>query len=245
MVCRVMVHDSLPAHEEITMGQIRTDGTTHDTTDETTGETTDETTTHAVAPWDCLASWTEAEREWWRMGPFDGGIPGLVRRVRRILDVSQRGLAQLLEVSQSVVARWETGRTSPRADVLQSMLRLARVRMVLEDEDTGKEVRPMRADGARKHGGSRFPAHVDLRATGWWVPRAFREMTSAEHLRYRDRSRIERDPAIRFRLCPHLKWIERGLFGTPVDHPAVHQFAAEVEHLEEVWQARWAASRAA
>ena len=60
---------------------------------------------------------TQAELEWLAMGPLDGGIPGLVRRVRRILDVSQRGLAALLGVSQSVVARWETGRTSPRSSV--------------------------------------------------------------------------------------------------------------------------------
>ena len=195
--------------------------------------------------WDCLANWTEAEREWWWMGPFRGGVPGLVRRVRRILDVSQRGLAKLLDVSQSAVARWETGRTSPRVDVLQTMLRLARVRVVLEDIDTGKEVQPMRADGARKHGGSRFPAHTDLRATGWWVPRELREMTSIEYFRHRDRSRALRDPAIRCRTSPHLKWIERSLWGVPDDHPAVHQLAAEVEHLEEVREARWGRRRAA
>ena len=38
-------------------------------------------------------TWTEDEIGWYLMGPFDGKIPGLVRRVRRILDVSQRGLA--------------------------------------------------------------------------------------------------------------------------------------------------------
>ncbi|WP_191280514.1 helix-turn-helix domain-containing protein, partial [Nocardioides flavus (ex Wang et al. 2016)] len=62
---------------------------------------------------DAMVNWSPAEREWWWMGPFAGQVPGLVRRVRRILDVSQRGLAALLGVSQSVVARWETGRTSP------------------------------------------------------------------------------------------------------------------------------------
>ena len=67
-------------------------------------------------------TWTEDEIGWYLMGPFDGKIPGLVRRVRRILDVSQRGLAALLEVSQSVVARWETGRVSPRASVLHALL---------------------------------------------------------------------------------------------------------------------------
>jgi transcriptional regulator with XRE-family HTH domain len=68
---------------------------------------------------------TEAEREWLLMGPIDGGVPGLVRRIRRMLDVSQRGLAELLGVSQSVVARWETARTSPRVSFVQRMLELA------------------------------------------------------------------------------------------------------------------------
>ncbi len=24
--------------------------------------------------WDCMANWTQAERDYWFMGPFDGGI---------------------------------------------------------------------------------------------------------------------------------------------------------------------------
>ena len=195
--------------------------------------------------WDCLANWTDAEREWWWMGPFGGGVPGLVRRIRRILDVSQRGLAKILGVSQSVVARWETGRTSPRVAVLERMLRLARVEVTLRDEDTGKQVRPMRADGARKHGGSRFPAHTDLRATGWWVPRALRRMTSVEYFVQRDRSREARDPYISYRTSPRAKRVERAIYGTPDDHPAVHQLAAEAEHLDELREAWRPVPRAA
>jgi hypothetical protein len=37
--------------------------------------------------WDAMVNWSQAEREWWFMGPFAGQVPGLVRRVRRILDV--------------------------------------------------------------------------------------------------------------------------------------------------------------
>ena len=182
--------------------------------------------------WDCLANWTQAERDYWFMGPFDGGIPGMVRRIRRILDVSQRGLAAILEVSQSVVARWETGRTSPRASVVERLLRLARLRVTVRDEDD-REVGPMRADGARTHGGSRFPAHVDLRATGWWVPRRLRAMTSVEAYAWRDRSRRVGDPAVRYRVSPFWKRIERELHGTPDDHPALDQLVAEVRFLDE------------
>ena len=189
-----------------------------------------------LPPWDCMAKWTQAEREVWLMGPFHGGIPGMVRRIRRILDVSQRGLAALLGVSQSAVARWETGRTSPRVSVLERLLRMAGLRMDFHDEDTGEEVGPMRADGARTHGGSRYPAHTDLTATGWWVPRRLRSMTSIEAFRARDHSRRIGDPAIRCRISPFWKQVQRLVHGTPDDHPAVHQFVAEVRYLDEVWE---------
>lgn len=184
------------------------------------------------ASWDSMANWTQAERDYWFMGPFDGGLPGMIRRVRRILDVSQRGLAALLKVSQSVVARWETGRTSPRWCMVEQLLRMARLRATVRDEQ-GEEVGPMRADGARTHAGSRYPAHVDLRATGWWVPRRLRSMTSVEAFAWRDRSRRIGDPAIRYNASPFWKAVERELYGIPDDHPAVHQLAAEVRYLEE------------
>jgi hypothetical protein len=108
-------------------------------------ETQDGTAEVDGSSWDCLANWTQAERDYWFMGPFDGGTPGMVRRIRRILDVSQRGLAAILEVSQSVVARWETGRTSPRASVprrkpLPRACRPARDRVVGPAEVAGDDV---------------------------------------------------------------------------------------------------------
>lgn len=177
---------------------------------------------------------TEEEREWMLMGPFDGEVPGLVRRVRRILDVSQRGLAGILDVSQSVVARWETGRTSPRVNMLQRLLALARIRVELTDERTDEEIGPMRADGARTRGGNRYPAHVDLEVTGWWVPRQDRRMTTISFFVHQRRSRELGRPAVRYRLRPASKHLHRLLFGTPDDHPARHQLRAEAEHLQDV-----------
>lgn len=185
---------------------------------------------------------TDEEIEWLAMGPVDGHIPGLVRRVRRILEVSQRGLAALLGVSQSVVARWETGRTSPRANVLDHLLRLARLRTTFHAEETGAEVGPMRDDGARQRGGNRYPAHGDLTATGWWVPRELRS-TMAEYYVARDRSRARRDPRIRCTVDPHWRTIMRAVWGTPDDHPSVWQLAAEAEHLDEVREARMREAR--
>jgi transcriptional regulator with XRE-family HTH domain len=189
-------------------------------------------------PWDSMANWTQEERDYWFMGPFDGGTPGMIRRIRRILDVSQRGLAALLDVSQSVVARWETGRTSPRMKVMERLLRMARVEMRFRDEETGEPVEPMRADGVCTHAGSRYPAHADLCAGGWWVPRRLRTMTSIESFRWWDRSQRVGDPAIRYRRSPFWKELERSLYGTPDDHPALHQFVAQVRCADEAREDR-------
>ncbi|PKH43557.1 HTH-type transcriptional regulator / antitoxin HipB [Nocardioides alpinus] len=179
--------------------------------------------------WMEMDGWTDAEVEYYLMGPFDGGIPGLVRRIRRILNVSQRGLAAVLDVSQSVVARWETGRTSPRADVIQGLLVLAGLRASFHSDDSGEEVEPMRDDGARDRAGRRFPAHVDLTVTGWWCPRSAE--CTADVLAWRTRSRARRDPAIRFHTS--LKRLYRLMYGTPDDHPAHHQLVAEAVHLDD------------
>lgn len=184
--------------------------------------------------WMAMEGWTDAEVQHYLMGPFDGGIPGLVRRIRRILDVSQRGLAAVLEVSQSVVARWETGRTSPRADVLHRLLRLAGLRTRFERTESGEEVEPMRDDGARDRAGRRFPAHVDLTVTGWRCPRSAR--STADALVWRKRSRARRDPAIRFHTS--LRRLHRLMYGTPVDHPSTAQLVAEAVHLDEVREER-------
>lgn len=184
--------------------------------------------------WEQMDGWTHEEVEHYLMGPFDGGIPGTVRRVRRILDVSQRGLAAILEVSQSVVARWETGRTSPRASVLQHLLALARLRVRMQDVETGEEVEPMRDDGARDRGGRRYPAHVDLSVVGWWAPRGVE--STADVLWWRRRSRERRVPHVAFHTS--LRSVHRLVRGTPVDHPAHHQLVAEAVHLDEVRQER-------
>jgi len=193
--------------------------------------------------WDPECQWTEDEVEWYLMGPFEGGVPGLVRRIRRILDVSQRGLAALIGVSQSVVARWETGRTSPRVSVMQHLLALAGLGSTVHDVESGEVVEPMRDDGARDRGGRRYPAHVDLRVTGWYVPRGL-ECTS-EPAWWRRASRARKEPLVLHHTSPYWRWVRRHFFGTPVDHPASRQLVAEAEHLDEVREARQQQWRAA
>lgn len=189
--------------------------------------------------------WSVEEVDWWLMGPFPGGTPGMIRRVRRILDVSQRGLAALLGVSQSAVARWETGRTSPRVAVVERLFALARLRVTVRDVASGDVVEPMRDDGARNRGGSRFPAHTDLRVRGWWIPRAMRTWTSADAYSLHQRARRERDVAIGHCTSPSWKWIQREVWGMPVDHPARHQMVAEMESRDERREDRLRGRRAA
>ena len=186
--------------------------------------------------WVRMSDWSQAEVACYVMGPFDGGVPGLVRRIRRILDVSQRGLAAILEVSQSVVARWETGRTSPRVSVLQHLLGLAGLKASFREGETGEEVEPMRDDGARDRAGRRYPAHVDLTVKGWWFPRGAE--STADFLLWRRISRQRHNPAVRFHTSRRLRWIDRLLHGQPVDHPADPQLVAEAVHLDEVREAR-------
>jgi transcriptional regulator with XRE-family HTH domain len=193
--------------------------------------------------WDPTCEWSAEEVEWYLMGPFDGGVPGLVRRIRRILDVSQRGLAALLGVSQSVVARWETGRTSPRVSVVQRLFGLAGLRAEVRDTESGEVVEPMRDDGARDRAWRRYPAHVDLTVTGWYVPRGLR--CTAEPGRWRRWSRARKDPHVRHHTSAYLRRRQRSVFGTPVDHAAQPQLVAEAEHLDEVRAARLEQRRAA
>lgn len=99
----------------------------------------------------------------------DQDVPGLIRRVRRLARWSQRELAHQLGVSQSAVAKWETGRTSPTARMLLRILELAKLGLTAVNGD-GDRVKPMRPDAARDAGDRRYPAHAFVWAEGWWAP---------------------------------------------------------------------------
>ena len=157
--------------------------------------------------------------------------------------MSQRGLAALIGVSQSVVARWETGRTSPRVSALQQLMRLAGLGSTVHDLESGEEVEPMRDDGVRDRGGRRYPAHVDLKVYGWYVPRGLD--CTADAGRWLRRSRRELDPGIRYTTSRYWRRLLRRVYGTPIDHPAHHQLVAEAQHLDEEREARLALPRAA
>ncbi|HHU38083.1 MAG TPA: helix-turn-helix transcriptional regulator [Propionibacterium sp.] len=88
-------------------------------------------------------------------------VPGLVRRVRRATDLSQRDLAARLGVSQATVARWEMGSAEPSLLLFQRLLGLARWGLAVVGEE-GQPVEPMATDTCRDRGHRRFPAHLDV-----------------------------------------------------------------------------------
>jgi HTH-type transcriptional regulator/antitoxin HipB len=99
--------------------------------------------------------------------PFD--LPGVVRRIRRAADLSQRELARQLGLSKSTVAAVETGQRGLEAAQLAAAAQLAGLRLALLDRD-GHEVAGMAGEAVRDAAGRRYPAHLDTRYgdQAWW-----------------------------------------------------------------------------
>lgn len=160
-------------------------------------------------------------------------------------DLSQRDLAQVLEVSQSMVARWELGGALTAQEFMRILdvagLGLLVVQLTAEGRSTasaplnvvhtevrdsptasevegppgGAEPLPMRPDGVRDAAGRRFPSHLDVRVTP--------AVATAWGRRERDVS------------CPHRPWRDH-LRWKAGDVPADHPTSDEV--LAQVWQLR-------
>jgi transcriptional regulator with XRE-family HTH domain len=94
---------------------------------------------------------------------------GVLRRIRRTADMSQREFAVACGVAQSVIAHAESGRRGLTAHLLARATAVAGLRVALLDAD-GAEVRPMDDGAVRDMGGRRFPAHLDTRYSeeAWW-----------------------------------------------------------------------------
>ena len=95
-------------------------------------------------------------------------VPGLLRRVRRLADMSQRELARAAGMSAAAVGRAEAG-GDLRVGQLVRIAALAGLRLALVDH-RGTEVTPMRADAVRDAARRSFPAHLDTRHgdEDWW-----------------------------------------------------------------------------
>ncbi len=98
-----------------------------------------------------------------------GELSGLLRRIRRTADMSQREFAVACDVAPSVIAHAEAGRRGLSVALLARAAAVAGLRLALVD-DRGVEVGPMSDDAVRDMGNRRFPAHLDTRYSDedWW-----------------------------------------------------------------------------
>lgn len=96
-------------------------------------------------------------------------LAGVLRRIRRLADLSQRELAAAAGLAPSSVAHAEAGTRDLPARALARAAELAELRLALLDA-AGREVGPMAAGGARDKADRRLPAHLDTRHgdEGWW-----------------------------------------------------------------------------
>ena len=152
--------------------------------------------------------------------------PGLVRRLRRVADLSQRDAARTLQVSQSTVARWETGDTSPTLAQVQQLADVAGLRLVLRDAQ-GVEHAPMRDDAAHDRAGRRYPAHLDPHESGWYTPPGS-DRDGRWVQAWRD-ARLAADPRVRFTRSRPWRDLARRVHGAGDDHPSRPQLVCDVE----------------
>jgi transcriptional regulator with XRE-family HTH domain len=101
------------------------------------------------------------------MSPID--LPGLLRRVRRTADLSQRELARATEVPCGTIAAAEAGTRGLDVRVLARLAAVTGLRLALLDAE-GREVTPMEGAAVRDEAGRHFPAHLDTRHgdEDWW-----------------------------------------------------------------------------
>jgi transcriptional regulator with XRE-family HTH domain len=158
--------------------------------------------------WDAKADDLESEQP--RLGRFP--IPGLIRKVRRVADLSQRELAARAGLSQSTVVRAEAGSRVPSLDILQRLLACAGYELIVIDRN-GRVVQPMReSEWTRDLGGRRYPSHLDVllnpRYGDWWFDgyglargpgSYFRDRRYRDGERDRERRAMIRWPGIRRR----------------------------------------------
>ncbi|WP_037366112.1 helix-turn-helix domain-containing protein [Nakamurella lactea] len=91
-------------------------------------------------------------------------LAGLVRRARRLADVSQRELAERAGVGKSSVARAERGREPISLTTFVRLISATGLTLALSDQH-GDPVAPMRSDAITDRGGRYYPAHLDPEST--------------------------------------------------------------------------------
>jgi HTH-type transcriptional regulator/antitoxin HipB len=155
----------------------------------------------------------------------DLDLPGALRRIRRIADLSQRELAAACGLSQSVVARAESGRGGLLVSALARAAAIAGLRLALLDAN-GAEVISMSGEAVRDRGGRFFPAHLDTRHGDdrWWY--AVHRYDRPQPWYTFDRDRSARDSY-------------RRRDGTPEDHQLPQPGDSPADRAEARRRAEW------
>jgi transcriptional regulator with XRE-family HTH domain len=165
-----------------------------------------------VGPWKGLGD-EELLRALPKLGPMP--IAGLVRRARRLADLSQRQMARIAHVSAATVGRIEAGDITPSVAVLQRLLAAGGLELVAVDGQ-GRRVLPMgEIDDTRDGTGRRYPSHLDTildpKEGEWWAdgyglarpPETFcRDRRRREMARERSRQELQAARAARYRPLP-------------------------------------------
>jgi HTH-type transcriptional regulator/antitoxin HipB len=154
-------------------------------------------------------------------------LPGVLRRVRRIADLSQRELAAAVGISPSAVGSAESGARDLPLSVVARIAGVAGFRLSLVDDD-GREIAGMAENTVRDAAGRRFPAHLDTRYSedGWW---------HGPHRYHRTQ------PWYTFDRRRDLRDRDRDRVGTPDDHQLPQPGDSPEQRAEERHRARWAA----
>ncbi len=162
-------------------------------------------------------------------------VAGLLRRIRRVGDLSQRELAQAIGISKSAVAAAETGTGRLDARALARAADLAGLRLALVDVE-GRELGAMAEGTVRDERGRRFPAHLDTRYSdeGWWHDAHRYSRPRPWYTFTRDRPRRDAGRALRGTPDDHL--VPRP-GDSPHDRRAARQDAARRQAAEE-WARR-------
>jgi HTH-type transcriptional regulator/antitoxin HipB len=138
--------------------------------------------------------------------------PALLRRARRLADLSQRDLATRAGVSPSTVAKAELGAGTSFAMLLR-LFAAAGMQLVVQDQD-GAALAPMRTDCLRDRNSRRYPAHLDPAPFDRYEPPWLDRANNMNRLCRYDRPK----PVAVYELRPERDWRRRRYF-EPYDHP--------------------------
>ncbi|MGY1796211.1 helix-turn-helix domain-containing protein [Geodermatophilus sp. SYSU D00525] len=168
------------------------------------------------------------------MADFD--LTGVLRRIRRTADLSQRELAGTVGLSKSTIAAIEAGTRGLDARVLARLAAVAGLRLALLDAE-GREVAPMDGAAVRDEGDRHFPAHLDTRHgdDGWWHGPHRYDRTPVTYTFTRDR--WSRDERRRRRGTPEDHQLPRPGDGL-ADRAAARRAAAERARAEDLERRR-------